>query len=101
MQYTSNPTTAIKVANLNDFEKYKPVGNIYKDAFSAIKNMLFKHTTFNEQITITSMPIYYLEPNRRAYVYSNAASIDGYYLIKKINFNFNDAGLMTINMIRA
>ena len=96
LEYTSDPTTAIKVEKIEDFENYKPVGNVYKDAFSAIKDLLWEHTLYNEQITLISMPIYYLEPNRRCYVYNYAASINGYYMLKRITFNLSEAGLMTV-----
>ena len=82
-------------------QQFPLYGNIYNDAFSAVKQLLFAKTTYNDQVTVTSAPFYYLEPNRRVKAYYPKASINGFYMIQKINFNFNETGLMTCNLTEA
>lgn len=101
LQYTSNPDKAIKLSNIEDFKQYKAVGNIYKDAFSTVKELLFAHTVYNEQLQITCSPIYNLEVNWRCFAAFAKTNTNGYFLTKKINFNFDPTGLMTIVLIKA
>jgi len=44
--------------------------------------MLYEGTYFQDQITISAIPIYYLEPNTRIAVYDEQSGINGEYLIK-------------------
>lgn len=101
LQYTSTPEKAIKLNNVEDFKNYKAVGNIYKDAFSAVKENLFQHTVYNEQLQITCSPIYNLEVNWRCFAAFAKTNTNGFFLTKKINFNFDPTGLMTVILIKS
>ena len=85
LQYTSDISTAIKLSNYDEFRNYPPAGNIYKDAYSSVKNLLFNNLYSNEQITITSLPIYTLSTNQRCYGYNLKAQMDGFYLVNTIS----------------
>lgn len=101
LQYTSSPEKAIKLNNVEDFKNYKAVGNIYKDAFFAVKENLFQHTVYNEQLQITCSPIYNLEVNWRCFAAFAKTNTNGFFLTKKINFNFDPTGLMTVILIKS
>lgn len=101
LEYTSAPDKAVKVAKIEDLSKYPPYGEIYKDAFSSMQQFLNSRIAANEQVSMTSLPIYYLDVNRRDYISDKYTSISGYYLCKKISFNFTDAGLMNTTFIKA
>lgn len=81
--------------------KFPLYGNIYNDAFTTIKQLLFNKTQYNDTVTIVSLPYYYLEPNNRVKAYYPKASINGFFLLNKITFNFDANGLMTSNLTRA
>lgn len=100
LQYTSKPDDAIKLNYPDDFIDYPPAGNVYKDAFSSIKNMLFKKTTYNEQLSVISAPVYTLDVNRRVYTYFEKTSTNGYYLVKKISLNLDQNGQMTTTLVK-
>lgn len=100
LEYTSNPEKAIKLDNIEDFKNYPAVGNIYKDAFSTVKNLLFQHTTYNEQLQITCAPIYNLEVNWRCFASFLKTNTNGYFLTKKINFNLDSTGIMNVILIK-
>lgn len=100
LEYSTNPASAIKIEDPALFRTYPTVGNVYKDAFSTIKDNLFAHTSYNEQVTITSLPVYTLEPNRRCYIEFPKAAIYGYFLVKKVSFNLDQNGLMNATMIK-
>jgi len=63
--------------------------------------MLHEYTSYNENISITSLPIYYLEPNTRVSVFDPDSNIKGDYIIDSISFSFDSQGLMNINATRA
>jgi hypothetical protein len=40
-------------------------GGALRSAYDEIKKELYQYTNYNEQISLTTLPIYYLEPNVR------------------------------------
>ena len=80
---------------------YPNYGNIYNDAFTAVKQLLFNKTTYNSKVTLISIPYYWLDVNNRAYIYYQQAAIQGFYLINKISYNIDATSLMTVSMTEA
>lgn len=54
-------------------------------AFEKIKELLISHTHYNEAITLTTIPIYYLEPNTRIHIEDTELGIYGDYMINTIS----------------
>ena len=48
-------------------------------------------------ISLTTIPIYYLEPNTRIYVKNEDLKIDGDYIVSKISIPLAYNGTMSIN----
>ena len=76
-------------------------GGILNSAYQSIRQMLHEYTSYNENISITSLPVYYLEPNTRITVFDPDSNIKGDYMIDSISFSFDSQGLMNINATRA
>lgn len=74
---------------------------IGKDAFGVVRDLVFKHTTYNESISFTCLPIYHLQPNTRVEVEDRDSNIYGEYLIRSISLPLAPEGLMSINAVRA
>lgn len=74
---------------------------IGKDAFSVIREMIMSHTNYSESINITSLPLYYLEPNVRIEVEDKRSNIYGDYIVKSISLPLSHEGTMSINAVRA
>lgn len=72
-----------------------------KDAFSVIRELLYQHTNFNESITISCLPLYFLDTNQRIEVFHDKSNIFGDYMIKNINLPFSPESLMSITAVRA
>ena len=100
LKYTMHPNDAIKLEKIEDFSKYQKTGNIYKSAFESIKKLLFQHTTYNEKLQITSIPVYNLEVNRRCYLSFQKTNTNGYFLLKTLNFNFSNNDIMNATFIK-
>lgn len=71
-----------------------------KTAKEVLDNMVYDYTHYQETVTLTSLPVYYLEPNTRITVYDEKSGISGDYLIKSINSSLAHDGTMTINASR-
>jgi hypothetical protein len=67
-----------------------------KSAKDTIDTLLYNHACCTESISITSLPIYYLEPNTLIYVCDLDANIDGDYIINKITIPLSYNGTMNI-----
>lgn len=70
-------------------------------ADTAAKDLLYQYTNFKESITLTTVPIYHLEPNTLIKVRDIDTGINDLYLIKSINYSFSLGSTMTINATKA
>ena len=75
-------------------------GGHFNSAFVLIQDLLYQYTQYNETISVTSLPIYYLEPNTRIEVNDIKSGIAGDYIIKSFSIPFDINGTMTLNCIK-
>ena len=66
-------------------------------AKNKIDDLLYQHTYCAEELTLTTVPIHYLEPNTRILIYNENASINGEDIVSKISNPISYNGTMTIN----
>lgn len=76
-------------------------GGTLKPAYDEIKKQLYQYTTFNEQVSLTTIPIYYLEPNTRITIRDLATGIYGDFMIKSISLPLDINGTMNITCTKA
>ena len=72
-----------------------------KDAYGVVRDLLFYHTTFNETISLTSIPMYFLDANQMIAAEDIQSNISGEYLIKSITLPLGIEGAMSISAIRS
>ena len=72
-----------------------------KSAKETLDSLVYQHTYHQESISLTAIPIYYLEPNTRILVQDDSSGISGEYLIKTINYSLAHDGMMSITATRA
>lgn len=65
-------------------------------AYDIIREMLYQNLNYNTQVTITSIPKYYLEPNNLIYIRDIKSNIIGDYVIKTISIPLGYNGTMSI-----
>ena len=65
------------------------------------RDLLYQYTNYNSTINIQSIPIYYLEPNRRITIYDKSSNIQGDYVIKTISLPLDGKSNMTISATKA
>ena len=75
-------------------------GGHFNSAFVLIQDLLYQYTQYNETISVTSLPIYYLEPNTRVEVNDIKSGIAGDYIIKSFSIPFDINGTMTLSCVK-
>lgn len=76
-------------------------GGNFNSAYNMIKDLLYEYTSYNESISINSIPFYFLEPNTRITVRDNNSGIYGDYMINSISIGLGISGTMTLSCSRA
>ena len=89
--------TQIPSAYYNLFD----ISGIFNSCFEKIKDLLYQYTHVNNTISITTLPIYYLEPNTRITVEDQPAGIYGDYIIQSISLPLDISSTMNINAYKA
>ena len=82
-----------------NFEQYFTISAQGLSAWDEFNNLLYQHTAYAENLTITTFPIYYLEPNNRILINVEENKINGEYLINKITIplGYNGTGSIQAN----
>lgn len=70
-------------------------------AFEKIKDLIFNHTQYNESVTLSTIPIYHLEPNTLISVYDNDTGVVGIYLVKSMTLPLTHNGTSNITATKA
>lgn len=73
------------------------LGGSHTTAFDKIKDLLYQHTSYNESISLSIVPIYHLEPNTRIKIRDNNIGINGEYMIKSISIPLTPNGTSSIS----
>lgn len=76
-------------------------GGYLKSAYEEIRKELYQYVNYGEQINLTTLPIFYLEPNTRISVYDNDSLIFGDFIIKTISLSLDINGVMNLSCTKA
>ena len=72
-----------------------------KNAKNKLDELLYEHGYCIESATITTIPIYYLEPNTRIYLHDEETGLDGDYIVSKITIPLTYNGTMSLTATKA
>ena len=72
-----------------------------KPAYDAIRSELHEITSYNETISLSSIPIFHLEPNILIYVEDDETGIKGNYTLNSFNIPFDLNGTMNLSCSKA
>lgn len=94
-----NETEEDKISHMGFLRYYIENGKIVRSsrrttAQEEIDNLLYTHGYCNENITITSIPIYYLDPNVIISAEDEQRIVNGYYILNKMTIPLNYNGTM-------
>jgi hypothetical protein len=77
------------------------IGRATNSAFDMVRSILHETSTYNENISLTSIPIYYLDVNKKIAVKNDDVVIDNDYIISNISIPLAANGNMSISAKRA
>ena len=77
------------------------IGTAGYTAQETSRDLLYQYTNYNENISIQSIPIYYLDVNTRITVQDRKSGIFGDYIINSISLPLDAGGTMNITASRA
>ena len=72
-----------------------------KSAKEKLDELIYQHGYCVESATITTIPIYYLEPNIRVYLHDEETGLDGDYIVSKITIPLTYNGTMSLTATKA
>ena len=72
-----------------------------KSANDAMDELIYQYTYAAETINLTTIPIYYLQPNTRISIQDKESGINGEYIISRISIPLNYNGMMQITASKA
>ena len=76
-------------------------GGKFNSAYNLVRELLYQYTSYNESITLSTIPMFYLEPNIRIIVRDSKSGIYGDYMINSISVPLDIVSTMTISCTRA
>ena len=98
--YSYNPETDMSYQPLWIQDSIQELFTISGRGISAseqLNNLVYKHLCCAESVSLTSVPIYYLEPNTRIYIKDEKTNIDGDYLLSKVTIPLGYSGTMSLS----
>lgn len=84
-----------------DLENLFSISAQGKSAKDAVDELLYNYSYCIENVTISAIPIYYLQPNTRIYVKDDASKINGEYIVSKMTIPLAYNGTMSITATKA
>ena len=72
-----------------------------KSAKDVLDNMLYNYTYCTEEISLSTIPIYYLQPNTRIFVRDDKSGINGEYIMESFTVPLGQGGAMSISAVKA
>lgn len=108
VEFIINPTETYNY-NLQNDMAYEPlwISDSVQELFTIsgrgisasewLDNLVYKYLCCSESVSLTSVPIYYLQPNTRIYIKDEKVNIDGDYLLNKITIPLSYNGTMSLS----
>ena len=72
-----------------------------KSAKDRLDELIYQHGYCVESATITTVPIYYLQPNVRIHLYDEETNLNGDYIVSKITMPLTYNGTMSLTATKA
>ena len=93
--------SGFKYIQVPDLDKMFTISAQGKSAKERLDELLYAHSYCSESATITSIPIYYLQPNTRIHISDPETKLVGDYIVSKITIPLTYNGTMQITATKA
>ncbi len=91
----------VKIQLVPPISNYFRISAQGKSAKEELDSLMYEGTYYQEQITMNTIPVYYLEPNVRITVQDDQTGINGEYIIQSYQIQLKHDGMMSITASRA
>ena len=71
-----------------------------QSAKDKLEELLYKDACCTENVTISAIPIYYLEPNTRVSIRDDESGINGDYIVSKVSYNIGKGETMSVSGVK-
>ena len=92
--------SGFKVIQVPMIEQLFTISAQGKSAKDSLDELLYQHSCCIETATLTTIPIYYLQPNTRITVYDRDSNLNGDYILNKITIPLNYNGTMSLSITK-
>ena len=72
-------------------------GGYKNSAFDQVKYELYLHTTYQNSVSITALPVFYLEPNSRVELNDTSTNTYGDYNLNTLSIPLGPGNAMTVS----
>lgn len=93
--------TGYKYIQVQNIESMFSVSGQGKSAKDRLDELIYNHAYCVESATITTVPIYYLQPNCRIHLTDQETSLNGDYIVSKLTIPLTYNGTMQITATKA
>lgn len=84
----------------NDIYQYFYTGGYKNGAYDQVKAELWSHTTYQNSLSITALPVFYLEPNSRVRINDASTNTYGDYMVNTISIPLGAGQTMSVSCNR-
>lgn len=98
---TIQPKTGYKYIQVQDIDSMFSLSSQGKSAKDRLDELIYNHSYCIESASITTIPIYYLQPNTRIYISDQKSNLQGDYIISKMTIPLAYNGTMSITATKA
>lgn len=74
------------------------IGGYSNSAYEKIRYELFYHSNYQKTVSLTSIPVYYLEPNNRVVINDASTNTYGDFMVQNINLTFGPGANMAVTL---
>ena len=93
--------SAFKYIQVTNIDNMLMVSDQGKSAKDKLDELIYAHGYCVENVTINSVPIYYLQPNTRVHLFDEKTGLNGDYIISKMTIPLTYNGTMSITASKA
>ena len=93
--------TAFRYIQVTNIDSMFSVSSQGKSAKDRLDELIYQHGYCNENVTINTIPVYYLQPNTRIHLFDDKTNLNGDYVINKITIPLTYNGTMQITASKA
>lgn len=98
---TIEPMSGYKYIQVQDIDSMFSISAQGKSAKDRLDELIYQHGYCVESATITTIPIYYLEPNVRVHIHDEETNLNGDYIISKMTIPLSYNGTMQLTATKA